>query len=356
MKVMTVLGTRPEIIRLSRIIPKLDRRAQHILVHTGQNFDVRLSDVFFQDLGIRTSDHYLGIRAKTPGEQIGKILTQVEALLEQHKPDRLMILGDTNSALCAIIAKRLGIRVYHAEAGNRCFDDRVPEEINRRIIDQCSDVLLPYTQNSRRYLLAEGFDPSRIHVTGNPISEVIHHYMPQIKASKALADLGLQEKNYILVTLHRAENVDNSETLAMYIGALEKIALTQKIPVIISTHPRLRHKMASYTQAIHGLQFLEPFGFFDFIKLQQHARCIMTDSGTVQEESCILGTPCVTLRRTTERPETLEVGSNVLASMDEDSILHALDYSCRTDRPAFGVPEDYLIPDVSDRIIDLLLA
>jgi len=353
MKIMTVLGTRPEIIRLSRIIPALDAEAQHILVHTGQNFDAKLSDIFFDELGIRPPDHFLGIRAATPAEQIGRILAGVEALLLQHRPDRLFILGDTNSGLCAIIAKRMGIPVYHAEAGNRCFDDRVPEETNRRIIDQCSDVLMPYTQHSRRHLLAEGFDDTRIHVTGNPIYEVIQHYLPHIRASNTLAHLDLEKKKYLLVTLHRAENVDHPETLSMYLAALQKIAQSRQLPAIISTHPRLRDKLAGY--AADGLHFLEPFGFFDFIHLQQHALCVLTDSGTVQEESCILGTPCVTLRRTTERPETLEAGSNILASANEDEIMQALNASC-TPAGTVIIPADYLVPDVSSRITRLLLA
>lgn len=355
MKIMTILGTRPEIIRLSRLIPGLDAHSQHLLVHTGQNFDARLSDVFFHELGVRAPDITLGIRADSAAAQIGQILAATEQLLAQHRPDRLMILGDTNSGLSAIIAKRMGVPVYHSEAGNRCFDDRVPEEVNRRIIDQCSEVLMPYTRHSRRHLLNEGYDPSRIHVTGNPITEVLTHYMPQIEASNVLTELKLKKGDYMLVTLHRAENVDVPERLGMFLRALEKTAQQHALPMIVSTHPRLRHRLHGYQSRSKQLVFALPFGFLDFIKLQKHAACVLTDSGTVQEESCLLGVPCVTLRRTTERPETLEAGSNLLAGESEEGIVKAVDYACRR-KMKHVIPEDYRVPDVSERILNLLLA
>jgi UDP-N-acetylglucosamine 2-epimerase (non-hydrolysing) len=326
MKVMTILGTRPEIIRLSVIIEKLDRLCDHVLVHTGQNFDASLSDVFFKELGVRQPDHSLGVRGDTFGEQMGRIITASEQVMLAEKPDRLLILGDTNSALSAIVAKRMGIPVYHMEAGNRCYDDRVPEEVNRRIIDHCSDVLMPYTERSRANLLREGIPGERIYVTGNPIYEVIQHYDASIQKSSVLSKLGLEKGRYFLVTMHRAENVDVEARLDGLTMALDRLQRDYDVPVIVSTHPRTRSRMQTYSIGIDNdrVRFLSPFGFFDFITLERHAQCVVSDSGTVQEECAIFGVPNVTIRDVTERPETIECGSNMLSGAETETVVQCV--------------------------------
>ena len=323
MKIMTVLGTRPEIIRLSLVIKLLDQHCDHLLVHTGQNFDDRLYGLFLRELQVPSPDHDLGARGGSFGEQIGQILSRIEPLLLDHRPDRLLILGDTNSGLTAIIARRLGIPVYHMEAGNRCYDDRVPEEVNRRVIDQCSSVLMPYTNRSRENLLREGFQGERIYVIGNPIKEVMDHHADQIAASQVLSQLGLEEKKYFLVTMHRAENVDVEERLRSLVEALFGLHQQYGFPVVCSFHPRTRAKVEKFGVAVNrpGLRFMEPFGFFDFVHLERSAFCTLSDSGTVQEEACLMGVPNVTIRDVTERPETVECGSNVLSGCEPADIL-----------------------------------
>lgn len=356
MKLLTVLGTRPEIIRLSRVIPTLDALCDHVLVHTGQNFDQRLSDLFFDELGVRPPDHYLGVRADSFGAQVGRILSESERVLRAEQPDRLLILGDTNSGLAAVIAKRLGIPVYHMEAGNRCYDDRVPVEVNRRIIDHSSDVLLPYTERSRANLLREGIAGERIYVTGNPIKEVLDHYAPQIAASGALDALGLEAGRYFLVTLHRAENVDQPARLAQFIAALRRLHDEYGLPVVCSLHPRTRSQLARQGQALDGggVRAFEPLGFFDFVRLEQGALCVLSDSGTVQEECCIFRVPTVTLRDTTERPETVEVGSNMLSGAAADSVL-ACARAVLAAPPAWNPPPEYLVPAVSQAVAKIVL-
>ena len=354
MKVMTVLGTRPEIIRLSRIIEKLDRSCQHVLVHTGQNYDPNLNDVFFQQLGVRAPDHYLNVRGSL-GEQLGILLSETEKLLKDESPDKLLVLGDTNSALSAIIAKRYGIPVYHMEAGNRCYDDRVPEEVNRRIIDHSSDVLMPYTERSRQNLLREGIPGRRVFVTGNPIHEVIQHDDPQIQDSTILRDLELAPVKYFLVTLHRAENVDIESRLRELTLALERIQQKYDLPVIVSTHPHTRARMESFGVINNNpdVHFLQPFGFFDFIKLEQNAACVLSDSGTVQEECAIFKVANVTLRDVTERPETLECGSNILTSANSENILRCVGLVLKQ-KDSWYIPPEYLVENVSDTVVRLL--
>jgi UDP-N-acetylglucosamine 2-epimerase (non-hydrolysing) len=356
MKVMTILGTRPEIIRLSLIIEKLDRLCDHVLVHTGQNFDASLSDAFFQELGVRQPDHYLAVRGDTFGEQIGRIIAASEQVLLAEKPDRLLILGDTNSALSAIVAKRMGIPVYHMEAGNRCYDDRVPEEVNRRIIDHCSDVLMPYTERSRANLLREGIPGERIYVTGNPIYEVIQHYDAQIRQSTTLTDLGLEARQYFLVTMHRAENVDVEARLIGLTTALDRLQKEYGVPVIISTHPRTRARMQTYGIGIDNdqVRFLPPFGFFDFITLERHAHCVLSDSGTVQEECAIFGVPNVTIRDVTERPETIESGSNMLSGAEVETVLQCVRTVLEL-RGKWSAPREYLAENVSDTVVKIVL-
>ena len=356
MKIMTILGTRPEIIRLSLVIKKLDQLCEHILVHTGQNFDASLSDIFFKELDVRRPNHYLGVRGETFGEQIGKIISASEQVLLAEKPDRLLILGDTNSALSALVAKRLGIPVYHMEAGNRCYDDRVPEEVNRRIIDHCSDVLMPYTERSRANLLREGIPGERIYMTGNPIYEVIQHYDSKIRQSIVLADLGLEDGRFFLVTMQRAENVDIEVRVRSLAEALNRLQRNYQIPVIVSTHPRTRHKMSTFglVEDNSQIRFLEPFGFFDFITLERSALCVLSDSGTVQEECAILGVPNVTIRDVTERPETIECGSNLLAGVNPELIERLMGYVIKGDLN-WTPPPEYVVPNVSGSVIRILL-
>jgi UDP-N-acetylglucosamine 2-epimerase (non-hydrolysing) len=357
MKVMTILGTRPEIIRLSRLIETLDRLCHHVLVHTGQNFDASLSDLFFAELGVRQPDHFLGVRGDTLGQQIGKIMVECERVLLAERPDKLLLLGDTNSALSAVVAKRLGIPVYHMEAGNRCYDDRVPEEVNRRIIDHCSDVLLPYTERSRANLLREGIDGRRIYVTGNPILEVIEHYGDEIKASKVLQRLGLNAGKYFLVTMHRAENVDVEERLRSLLEALERLQREYELPIVCSTHPRTRAVMERFRLdplAYGQIQFHPPFGLFDFIALEQNALCVLSDSGTVQEECSIFKVANVTIRDVTERPETLECGSNMLSGAEAETILRCV-RMVLDQRSDWTPPPEYMARHVSATVARIVL-
>jgi UDP-N-acetylglucosamine 2-epimerase (non-hydrolysing) len=348
MKVMTVLGTRPEIIRLSLVIPLLDKAVEHVLVHTGQNFDDGLDGAFFRDLDIRAPDANLGARGGF-GTQVGTILSGVERLLLEHRPDRLLILGDTNSGLSAIIARRMGVAVYHMEAGNRCHDDRVPEEVNRRIIDHCSTVLMPYTNRSRENLVREGICSERIYTIGNPIKQVIDRFEPRIAASEILSRLQLTRGEFFLVTLHRAENVDNAARLTDLIGALARLRAEYGYPVVCSIHPRTASKIDQFGVDVQnaGLQLLTPLNFFDFVHLERNAFCCVSDSGTVQEETCIFGVPNVTVREVTERPETVECGSNFLAGTDPDSILRAVEL-VTGDPPSWQPPLEYLAPSVAE--------
>jgi UDP-N-acetylglucosamine 2-epimerase (non-hydrolysing) len=354
MKVLTILGTRPEIIRLSRIIEKLDGLCEQVILHTGQNFDRNLNEVFFEELGVRQPDHYLGAKG-TFGEQIGTILAETEKVLLKEKPDKFLVLGDTNSSVAAIMAKRLGIPVYHMEAGNRCYDDRVPEEVNRRIIDHSSDVLLPYTERSRQNLLREGIPGQRIFVTGNPIFEVIQHYEPKVQQSRILQTLGLKEKAFFLVTMHRAENVDVEERLRAFVATFDRLQREYGFPVIISTHPRTRMRMEALglLAANPDVRFMDPFGFFDFITMEKTAFCVLSDSGTVQEECAIFGVPNVTIRDVTERPETIECGSGVLSGAEPDGIQLLVKFATEGSG-AWSAPVEYLKPEVSETVLRVL--
>ncbi|MHB0877600.1 MAG: non-hydrolyzing UDP-N-acetylglucosamine 2-epimerase [Anaerolineae bacterium] len=356
MKVMTVLGTRPEIIRLSRVIAKLDAGCDHVLVHTGQNYDERLGGIFFDELKVRRPDHYLGVRGDGFADQVAQILTRGAAVLKEVCPDRVLVLGDTNSGLVAYIAAREGIPVYHMEAGNRCYDDRVPEEINRRVIDHCSTVLMPYTERSRANLLREGIPGERVYVTGNPILEVISHYDTAIRASTVLARLGLKHGEFLLVTLHRAENVDIEERLSAVLQGLDALQRRLSVPVVVSTHPRTRARMQAFgiASANPAISFMEPFGFPDFVALERSALCVLSDSGTVQEECCLFRVPNVTLRDVTERPETIECGSNMLSGADPDAIVRCTETVLRSPR-TWTPPIEYTQPNVSDTVTKLVL-
>jgi UDP-N-acetylglucosamine 2-epimerase (non-hydrolysing) len=354
MKILTVLGTRPEIIRLSRIIASLDESCEHILVHTGQNFDPNLNDVFFNEMGIRPPNSFIGAKGSF-GEQVGMIMAETERIMRTEKPDKFLVLGDTNSALAAFIAKRLGIPVYHMEAGNRCYDDRVPEEVNRRVIDHSSDILMPYTERSRQNLLKEGIPGQRVYVTGNPILEVITHYDEKIKASDVHKRLNISPKKYFLVTLHRAENVDIENRLHQFVQAFEQIEKKYQMPVIISTHPRTRNKMQEFGVDVKNqrIQFMEPFGFFDFVHLERNAFCVLSDSGTVQEECSIFKIPNVTLRDVTERPETIECGSNILSGANVDTIMTCVNQVVSR-APDWNPPLEYLAMNVTRTVSNLL--
>lgn len=357
MKIMTVLGTRPEIIRLSRIIPILDNLCDHILVHTGQNYDKTLNEIFFTELKLRLPDYLLDCQAPTLMGQIGQILKECERVMFKEKPDRLLILGDTNSALASIVAKRLQIPVYHMEAGNRCYDDRVPEEINRRVVDHCSDILLPYTERSRANLLREGINGERIYVTGNPIREVLKFYSDRIEQSQALKVMEVERKGYFLVTLHRAENVDDKERLEKFITAFHRLHEEYCLPLICSLHPRTRSQLKKQTKSFTGtgIQVVEPLGLFDFVCLEQNAYCVMSDSGTVQEECCLYKTPNVTLRDVTERPETLEAGSNLISGCEPDAILHAVKMALSLGWD-WEPPPEYMVQNVSRKVVKILLS
>ena len=357
MKILTVLGTRPEIIRLSRIIERLDGLCNQVLMHTGQNYDVNLSDIFFKELGVRQPNHYLGVRGVTFGEQISKVISASEQVILAEKPDRVLILGDTNSSLVALVAKRLHIPVYHMEAGNRCYDDRVPEEVNRRVIDHSSDILLPYTERSRANLLREGFDGHRIYVTGNPIYEVIQYYENRIIQSDVINRLNLEAGKYFLVTMHREENVDVEDRLLSLTKALIRLEKEYQMPIICSIHPRTKNRMQRYDVSVDNqrIKLHEPFGFFDFIALEKNAFCVISDSGTVQEECCIFKVANVTIRDVTERPETIECGSNMLSGVDPEMIAQCV-RTVLNQKCTWNAPPEYLVENVSGTVTKILLS
>jgi len=354
MKVMTILGTRPEIIRLRCVIDALDASCDHLLVHTGQNFDHRLSELFFDELGLRAPDVHMGVRGASFPEQVGQIIAGAGALFAEHRPDALLVLGDTNSGLTAMVAKRMGIPVFHMEAGNRCYDDTVPEEVNRRVIDHSSSVLLPYTHRSAANLVREGVERHRVFVTGNPIKEVLDRYADRIAASTAVADLGLTSGAFMLATVHRAETVDVEPRLRSLATALDRVAAEYDMPVVCSLHPRTADRMKSLGVSAAGVRFIEPLGLFDFVALEKAAYCVLSDSGTVQEECCIFGVPTVTLRDVTERPETIECGSNVLSGVEPDSVLRCVDLAVRK-RGGWTPPAEYLADNVSETVARIIV-
>jgi UDP-N-acetyl-L-fucosamine synthase len=356
-KVLTVVGTRPEIIRLSRVISRLEEETEHRLVHTGQNWDPQLSDIFFKELGLRQPDHWLEVPVTSLGAVLGGVLAGVEPVLLEERPDAVLVLGDTNSCLAAVIAKRLGIPVFHMEAGNRCFDENVPEETNRRIIDHVADFNLCYTEHARRNLLAEGLPTRRVFVTGSPMAEVLAAYDEEIEASDALERLSLEPGGYYLVSMHREENVDDHEYLDVLVQTVEDLARNSGHRVIVTTHPRLRKRLEG--RGVEGdgtVEFLEPFGYLDYNKLQRNARCVLSDSGTISEESAITGFPAVTIRNSMERPEALDTGAIVLTGIDADNIRQSVDLVVRQwasgTRPS--VPADYQVLDCSLRVSRLV--
>lgn len=359
-KVMTVLGTRPEIIRLSRVIDLLDRTVDHVLVHTGQNWDPMLSEVFFEELELRKPDRFLGVDTSSLGRVLGGVLAGVEDAIAAERPDALVVLGDTNSCIAALMGRRMKVPVYHLEAGNRCFDLNVPEETNRRMVDHVSDFNLVYTEHARRNLLAEGLHPRRIMHTGSPMREVLTHYRPKIDASTVLRRLDLTPQGYFVVSAHREENVDDPRRLGQLLQCLRAVRDEWRLPILVSTHPRTRKRLAERaddSSAVEGITFHDPFGFLDYVHLQMHAKCTLSDSGTISEESAILGFPAITLRDSIERPEALDAGSIIMSALAPSDVIGAVHQAFQAQSPgAVTCPSDYLVGDTSRRVVAYLLS
>jgi UDP-N-acetylglucosamine 2-epimerase (non-hydrolysing) len=353
---MTIVGTRPEIIRLSRVMAALDEATDHVLVHTGQNHDRELNQIFFEELELSPPDHFLGAAGDSAAETIGQVIVAVDGILADHRPDAVLILGDTDSCLAAIPAKRRRVPVFHMEAGNRCFDDRVPEEINRRIVDHVADVNLPYSAIARDYLLREGLPPDRVITTGSPLMEVLTHYRPKIDASDVLQRLGVEPGRFFLVSAHRAENVDSDDRLAMLAETLGAIAARFDQPILVSTHPRTRKRIDALGIAFDPrVRLLKPFGFFDYNALQLGARAVLSDSGSISEESAILGFPALNLRDAHERPEAMEQAVVMMTGLGSTRVLQALDLlMAQSSRPR--LPADYAAPDVSAKVVRIILS
>jgi UDP-N-acetylglucosamine 2-epimerase len=361
MRVMTFVGTRPELIKLSRVVSELDRSVEHVLVHSGQNFDYELNRIFFEQLALRSPDVFLDAAADSAIDTIANVLKAADRVLEQRRPDAVLVLGDTNSGLAVLAAKRRQIPIFHMEAGNRCFDQRVPEEINRRIIDHLSDINLTYTEHARRYLLAEGLAPQTVIKTGSPMREVLAHYHPGIEASAVLVELALEPRRYFVVSAHREENVDRPERLAALVQVVNHLAALHDVPVILSTHPRTRKRL----EGAPGLVFdarvrtLRPLGFLDYIKLQLNALCVISDSGTVTEESAILGFPAVTIRQAHERPEGMDEGTLIMADLAVERVADAVrvvtDHHWR-EGIRLAAPQDYDSELVSKKVLRLIMS
>jgi len=360
LKVMTIVGTRPEIIRLSRVIEKLDQHCEHVLVHTGQNYDYELNEVFFSDLAIRKPDAFLEAAGASAAETIGQVIIAADKVMELHQPEALLLLGDTNSSLAAIAAKRRKIPIFHMEAGNRCFDFRVPEEINRRIVDHTSDINLTYSEIAREYLLREGLPPDQVIKTGSPMREVIEHYRAGIEGSDVLTRLGLTERRYFVVSSHREENVDSPRNLQRLFDVLNALAEQYGEPVIVSTHPRTRKRMEALGLGAHPLvQFHKPFGFLDYVRLQTGARAVLSDSGTITEESSILNFPALNLREVHERPEGFEEAAVMFVGLDVNRVLQGLDVLASQPRGAersLRIVNDYEPANVSDKVLRIILS
>ncbi len=358
MKVMTVVGTRPEIIRLSRVMARLDEYCEHVIVHTGQNYDYELNQIFFDDLGIRKPDHFLDAAGASGAETIGKVIIAVDGVLAAEKPDAMLILGDTNSCMAVIPAKRRQIPTFHMEAGNRCFDMRVPEEINRRIVDHTADINLTYSAIARDYLLREGLPPDRVIKTGSPMFEVLHHYLDGIEASEVLGRLGLEDGRFFVVSAHREENVDSDKNFLKLVGVLNRVAESYGFPVIVSTHPRTQKRVDAMGVMFHPLvRLLKPLGFTDYNKLQMRAKAVLSDSGTITEESSILNFPGLNIREAHERPEGMEEASVMMVGLEEVRVMQALAVLEKQPRGEIRLlrpVEDYGMPNVSDKVVRLI--
>lgn len=359
MKVMTIVGTRPEIIRLARVMARLDATdgVDHVLVHTGQNYDRALNQVFFDDLGLRAPDHYLGVDTSSLGAVLGGVLVGTEQVLLAERPDAVLVLGDTNSCLATVMAKRMRIPTYHMEAGNRCFDENVPEETNRRLVDHVADFNLAYTEHARRNLLAEGLHARRVVVTGSPMREVLEHYRDRIEASDVLDRLGLSAGGYFLVSAHREENVDSPDRLRALLSCLERVHRVHDLPIVVSTHPRTRKRLEALDQQVEGdVRWLEPFGFHDYNHLQLRAACVLSDSGTIAEESSILGFPAITLRDSIERPEALDSGSIMMTGLDPDDVELAVRVAIADGPVTSSLPAGYEVGDTSNRVVRFIVS
>ena len=360
LKIMTVVGTRPEIIRLSRILAQLDAYCDHVLVHTGQNYDYELNQIFFDDLGIRKPDHFLDSASNSTGaaHTIGNLIISVDRVLGQERPEAMLVLGDTNSCLSVIPAKRRKIPIFHMEAGNRCFDQRVPEETNRRIVDHTADINLTYSTIARDYLLREGLPPDQVIKTGSPMYEVLQHYLPQIRASNALSRLGLQSEQYFVVSAHREENIESEKSFAKLVAVLNTVAEDHGLPVVVSTHPRTQKRVDTAGSTFHPMvRFLKPLGFHDYVNLQMKARAVLSDSGTINEESSILNFPALNLREAHERPEGMEEAAVMMVGLDVERVRQGLAILAKQSRGAdrsLRLVADYSMPNVSDKVLRII--
>ena len=360
MKVATVVGTRPEIIRLSRVMSKLDKYCEHTIIHTGQNYDYELNQIFFEDLGIRKPDYFLGAAGATGAETIGKVIIAVDEVLAKVPPEAMLVLGDTNSCMSVIPAKRRKIPVFHMEAGNRCFDQRVPEEINRRIVDHAADINLTYSSIAREYLLREGLPPDMVIKTGSPMFEVLTHYRPRIDASDILKRLELQEGGYFMVSAHREENVDGDESFARLVNVLNTVAKEHNLPVVVSTHPRTQKRIDATGAKFHKhVRLLKPMGLFDYVHLQMKALAVLSDSGTINEESSILNFPALNIREAHERPEGMEEAAVMMVGLDSARVMQALQILAnqpRGEKRLLRQVEDYSMPNVSEKVLRIILS
>lgn len=360
LKVMTVVGTRPEIIRLSRVMARLDEHCDHVLVHTGQNYDYELNQIFFDDLGVRKPDYFLNSAEASTGaaNTIGNLITSIDGVLAQVQPEAMLVLGDTNSCLSVIPAKRRKVPIFHMEAGNRCFDQRVPEETNRRIVDHTADINLTYSTIARDYLLREGLPPDQVIKTGSPMYEVLHHYMPQIQASNALSRLGLQHEQYFVVSAHREENVESEQSFTKLVAVLNALAEDFGLPVVVSTHPRTQKRIDSTSAQFHSLvRLMKPIGFHDYVNLQIHARAVLSDSGTINEESSILNFPALNLREAHERPEGMEEAAVMMVGLEVERVRQGLAILATQSRGAdrsLRLVADYSMPNVSDKVVRII--
>lgn len=361
LKVMTIVGTRPELIKMSRVIHAFDKNTNHILVHTGQNYDYELNQIFFDDLNIRKPDYFLGAAGENAAQTIGQVIIKSDEVMEKEKPDAVLLYGDTNSCLAVISAKRKKIPVFHMEAGNRCFDQRVPEELNRKVLDHLSDINLVLTEHARRYLIAEGIRPETIIKTGSHMKEVFDFYGPKIQQSNVLRELGLKSKEFFLVSAHREENVDSTENLLNLIESLNDLAQAYQLPVIVSTHPRTQNRIDSLPSVDLNckIKFCKPFGFFDYNKLQMEAFCVVSDSGTITEEASILGMPAITIRNAHERPEGMDVGTLIMSGLKPDRVLDSVRVITSREKERsqdFGRVPDYETSDVSVKILHIVMS
>lgn len=358
-KVMTIVGTRPEIIKLCRVIHELDQHTDHILVHSGQNYDYELNEIFFQQLGIRKPNYFLNAVGDTVAQTIGNVIAKSDEVMAKERPDAILVLGDTNSCLSVISAKRRKIPIFHMEAGNRCFDQRVPEEINRKIVDHTSDINLTYTEHARRYLLSEGVRPETVIRTGSPMKEVLDHYRSQIESSEVLDMLQLKPREYYVVSAHREENVDSEENFTNLLASLSEIATKYDLPIIFSTHPRTRKRLEDRGDALDPrIRFLKPLGFFEYVKLQMNARCVISDSGTITEESSILDFPAVTIRQAHERPEGMDEGTLIMCGLQAARVLEAIEVviAQHTVGRQFSLIKDYDTVNVAKKVLRIILS